>query len=176
MPQLTTTLAIVGATLLYVGCSRNQPPNQPLAPYVDLDRFMGTWYVHGYTPTPIDKNAWNGTETYQRLDNGKIQTTYEFRKGSAEGKLKTYNPVGTVVNSETNSEWRMRFFGIINAAYYVLYVDPDYRYTVIGHPNKRYAWIMSRDSNIDEARYDSLRNELVNRDYDLTNFERMRHQ
>lgn len=175
MNKLNTSLALAWVFFLLAGCSHNQPPNQKLASQVDIDAFMGKWYVHGYTPTAIDQNAWNGTETYERQDNGKIKTTYEFRKGSSDGKRKTYHPVGRVVNTDTNAEWRMRFFGIISAAYYILYVDADSQYTVIGHPNKRYAWIMSREPTIDEEKYTTLRNELVERDYDLTDFERMRH-
>ena len=88
----------------------------------------------------------------------------------------TYHPVGTIVNTDTNAEWRMRFFGIISAAYYVLYVDPDHTFTVIGHPNRKYAWIMSRDSKINEERYSELRGELEEREYELSNFVRMQHQ
>ncbi len=176
MKKTCSTFTLISAILLLAACTSNPVPNQELAEKVDIEKFMGTWYVHGYTPTAIDKNAWNGTETYERLPNGKIQTTYEFRKESPDGKLKTYHPVGTIVNSETNAEWRMRFFGIINAAYYILYVDPDHTFTVIGHPNKKYAWIMSREPEIGEERYSRLRNELVKREYDLSNFERMRHE
>ncbi len=173
--RLTLPL-ISGIFLLLAACTSNPVPNQELAEKVDIEKFMGMWYVHGYTPTAIDNDAWNGTEIYERLPNGKIKTTYEFRKGSTEGKLKTYHPVGTIVNTGTNAEWRMRFFGIINAAYYILYVDSKYTFTVIGHPNKKYAWIMSRGPEIGEERYSELRNELLEREYDLSNFERMRHE
>lgn len=169
------TLQLLAGLFLISACSYNQPPNQELASQVDIDRFMGTWYVHGYTPTVIDKNAWNATESYQRLTNGDIQTTYSFSKGSADGKTKTYQPIGSIVDTETNALWKMRFFGIITAAYYVVYVDPSYEFTVIGHPNKKYAWIMSRSSSIDEKRYSLLRAELAKRDYDLSHFKRVPH-
>ncbi len=176
MKKICSTFILILGILLLASCTSNPEPNQELAPRVDIEKFMGVWYVHGYAPTAIDKGAWNGTETYERLPNGKIQTTYKFRKGSSDGKPKTYRPVGTIVNTKTNAEWRMRFFGIINAAYYILYVDTKHDYTVIGHPNKRYAWIMSREPQIDEEVYSRLRGELVSREYDLSNFERMQHQ
>lgn len=163
------------AMLALAGCSSDREPNQKLADHVDLDRFMGKWYVHGYTPTAIDKNAWNPTETYEMQEDGKIQTIYQFRKGAADGKLKTYRPVGTVKDTETNAEWRMRFFGVINAAYYVVYVSEDYQETIIGHPNKKYAWIMTRSNSIDDAAYEDLLQELKDRDYDLERFSRASH-
>lgn len=176
MKKSFSNLILISGILLLAACSSNQVPNQKLASKVDIDKFMGTWYVHGYTPTAIDKGAWNGTETYERLPNGKIQTTYEFRKGSPDGKIKAYHPVGTIKDTVTNAEWRMRFFGVINAAYYILYVDAEHTFTVIGHPNKKYAWIMSRESKIPDESYSELRSELVEREYDLSKFVRMQHE
>lgn len=164
------------ALIAFSGCSNDREPNQKLADFVDIDRFMGIWYVHGYTPTAIDKNAWNPTETYEMRDDGKIQTYYQFRKGSPDGKVKTYKPVGTIKNTETNAEWRMRFFGVINAAYYVVYVSEDYQECIIGHPNKKYAWIMTRSKSIKDGAYERLLQELKDRDYDLERFQRAPHE
>ena len=70
----------------------------------------------------------------------------------------------------------MRFFGIINAPYLILFVDDDHSYTVIGHPDRDLAWIMSRSSEIDPAQYESLLAELTQRDFDLTTFKRGVHE
>ncbi|MCH2613371.1 MAG: lipocalin family protein [Opitutales bacterium] len=164
------------ALLAVAGCSNEREPNKKLADYVDLDRLMGIWYVQGYTPTTIDKNAWNPTETYEMRDDGKIQTIYQFREGSAYGKVKTYKPVGTIKNTETNAEWRMQFFGVINAAYYVVYVSDNYQECIIGHPNKKYAWTMTRSKSIDKPSYENLLQELKARNYDLDRFRRAQHE
>jgi len=163
------------ALIALAACSSSEPPNQPLASQVDLERFMGSWYVYGYTPTMLDRDAYGATETYELRDDGKIQTTYRFRKGGPEGKEKTYRPVGWVHDSTSNAEWRMRFFGVFTAPYYVVYVSEDYQYTIIGHPNKRLAWIMGRSPQIASARYDALKARLASLDYDLSGFERIDH-
>ncbi len=150
--------------------------NQELASSVDLERFMGQWYVHGYSPTLLDKHAVNGIETYELDSDGKILTTYAFRKKDPSGPLKTYKPVGWVHDEQTNAEWKMRFFGIFTASYYIVYVSEDYEYTVIGHPNKRLAWIMSRSPIMEKEAYDRLVKELIDRDYNLERFQRMRQE
>lgn len=147
-----------------------------LAAYVDLDRFMGTWYVHGYTPTLIDAHAFNATETYEIGENGRILTTYRFNADAASGPEKTYRPSARVVNTTTNAEWRMRFFGLISAPYLILYVSDDYEYTVIGHPDRDLAWIMSRSPQIDAMRYAELRDELEQRSFALSKFQRVEHR
>jgi apolipoprotein D and lipocalin family protein len=162
----------VSITVFSIGCKTYE--NLPeMAGNVDINRFMGTWYVHGYTPTALDRNAYNATETYELDDEGRILTTYQFRKEDFDGTLKTYNPVGKVVNAETNAEWKMRFFTVISAPYLILYVDPDYSETLVGHPNLEMAWLMSRSPDISKTRYAELVLKLEDRNFDLTDFVRV---
>ena len=147
-----------------------------LADFVDLDRFMGTWYVHGYTPTAIDGDAYNPTETYVRGADGRIETTYRFNAGGFDGKEKVYHPTGRVFDSESNAEWRMTFFGLITSPYLILYVNGDYTQTVIGHPNRDLAWIMTRSPQIEETTYETLRQELERRNFNLSKLQRAQHR
>ena len=89
MKYIYNTLILVILAGSLGACRNYEEPNQVLAEYVDLERFMGKWYVQGYTPTALDRNAWNPTESYELLEDGRIQTTYQFRKGGEAGKLKT---------------------------------------------------------------------------------------
>lgn len=146
-----------------------------IAPFVDLDRFMGLWYVHGYTPTPLDPNAFKPTEEYELMDDGRIQTTYRFRADHPYGQEKVFRPVARVFDTATNAEWRMRFFGVVNTPYLILFVNEDYTETVIGHPDRDLAWIMTRDAEIDEDRYRALVSELTDRNFDMSEFKRAEH-
>ncbi|MDA0347289.1 MAG: lipocalin family protein [Verrucomicrobia bacterium] len=168
LKTIIITLAM-SITAILTGCKTYE--NLPeMAANVDINRFMGTWYVHGYTPTMLDRNAYNATESYELDDNSRILTTYRFRKGGFDGPIKTYHPVGKVVDSETNAEWKMRFFTVISAPYLVLYVDSDYSETLVGHPNLKMAWLMSRSPEISETRYAELVQELKDRNFNLTDF------
>ena len=78
--------------------------------FVDLERFMGDWYVIANIPTFIEKKATNAIESYELMDDGKtIKTTFSFFNETPEGKKKVYNPTGFVYNTKTNAEWRMQF-------------------------------------------------------------------
>ena len=146
-----------------------------LADAVDLDRFMGTWYVQGYSPTFLDKDARDATETYVLREDGKIATTYRFRTGP-EAPWKAYHPVGTVVPGTNNAEWRMRFFRVISQPYLVLHVDEAHQETIIGHPNREMMWIMTRSPEIAEADYQRLVGLLRERGFDLGKLKRVPHQ
>lgn len=157
--------ALVACMLLFVSC---QSPKNPLptVPHIDLESFMGTWYVVGYTPILVDGSAYNATEHYYLKPDGRIQTTYQFRKGGFDGQLKTFRPTGFVHNKETNSEWRMQFIWPFKAAYLILHYDEALGETIIGHPNRKYAWIMLREPEYEAATYERLLNKLIELDYD----------
>lgn len=143
--------------------------------HVDLDRFMGLWYIHGYTPIFVDKEAYNGVEHYYGAEDGRILTTYQFRDGGFSGKLKSYTPTGFVFNAESNADWRMQFIWPFKAKYYVYGLSEDYQITVIAHPNRKNAWIMSRKPEISEVNYNHWLEELGQEGFDLRKIIRMPH-
>jgi apolipoprotein D and lipocalin family protein len=154
-------------SLLLSACA-TQPAHGPLplAPAVDLDRFMGDWYVIANIPTFLERDAYHAIERYERAADGSIATTFTFRKGAADGPLKTYHPRGFVRDTATNAVWGMQFVWPIKADYRILYVSPDYRYTIIGREKRDYAWVMARTSVIPDADLADLINRLVAAGYD----------
>ncbi len=134
-------------------------------PMVDLDRFMGSWYVIAILPNMIEKNAVNGIESYSMNKDGTIAITYKFRKGSPTGKEKTLTPKGKIYNHSTKAEWRVQIFKPFWYPYLVIDLADDYRYTVIGVPNKKYVWIMSRTPTISEPDYQVILTNLQKEGY-----------
>ncbi|MDP4610891.1 MAG: lipocalin family protein [Opitutales bacterium] len=157
--------AIVACMSLLNGCASSKAP-LPMAENVDIDRFMGRWYVVGYTPILVDKAAHNAIEHYGLDESKKIQTTYQFRDGGFDGELKTHTPVGWVHDEANNAEWRMQFIWPFRSDYIILYVDAEYTRTIIAHPNRKYAWIMQREPEISDADYEAMLQKLEVAGYD----------
>jgi len=157
---------------LSTGCASNEKP-LPSPEHVELERFMGLWYVHGYTPILVDKRAHNALEHYRLDEDGKIQTTYQFRDGAFDGELKTYTPVGTVHNEESKAEWRMQFIWPFKSDYIIMQVDDAYQETIIAHPSRKYGWIMSRSSDMADVDYTRLLGDLEAAGYDPANIQRL---
>ena len=82
-------------TLLFIQGCQTMPPIQT-AENVDLERFMGSWYVVASIPTFFEKDVYNGIESYRLNDDGSVETTFSFNKGGFDGPLKTYRPRGFV--------------------------------------------------------------------------------
>ena len=145
--------AIAMISLNLTACSNIEPLKA--VEYVDLERFMGDWYVIANIPTSIEKGAHNAVETYRLDEDGSIDTTFKFRDGSFSGEAKTYNPRG-FVQDESNAVWGMQFIWPIKADYRIIYLDEDYSITVIGRNKRDYVWIMAREPAVSPREYSKL--------------------
>ncbi len=164
---------LAGLLLPLVGCSGVHHSPLALAPQVDLNRFMGDWFVIANIPTFIEKGAHNAVESYRLEADGTIATTFTFRADSFDGPPKRYQPRGFVVDRTTNAVWGMRFVWPFKADYRIAYVSADYTQTVIGREARDYVWIMARTPTIPEADYQRLLAFLKDQHYDISRIQKV---
>ena len=141
--------------------------------FVDLNRFMGDWYVIANIPTFIETDAFNAIETYAMNSDGTIATTFTFYDGAPDGERKQYKPTGFIVDSQSNALWDMQFIWPFKAEYRIIYLDDDYQTTIIGRSKRDYVWLMSRRPDIDEARYRSLLTYIESQGYDIEKVQKV---
>lgn len=170
--SLSKIAALLLITVIVGGCA-SKGPEMKTVDYVDIDRFMGPWYVIANIPTFLEKEAYNAVETYELNDDGTIATTFTFRKGGFNGKEKEYNPKGFIVNEESNALWGMRFVWPIKADYRIVYLNEDYTQTVIGRQNRDFVWVMARSPNISDQDYDELVAFVESIGYDISKLQRV---
>ena len=174
-------LLILLISLSLIGCSSNQMlvgsslKPMPVVDYVDLDRFMGDWYVIATIPTFLERDAYNSIETYQRDNDGTIATTFTFNKGSLNGPTKIYRPRGFVKDKRTNAIWDMQFVWPIKADYRIVYLDDNYQQTIIGRNSRDYVWIMARTPTISQKDYSNLVAQVDSLGYDLDDLQKSTH-
>ena len=159
--------ALVATTLSGCGVSPEKV-TVPVVEKVDLQRFMGPWYVIGVIPTFIEKDIYNAVETYALNPDGTIKTTFTFNKGGFDGEAKVMNPKGFVIPGTNNAIWGMQFIWPIKAEYVISHVDADYTETIIARSARDYVWIMARTPTIDDQRYAALVKKVADMGYDLS--------
>ena len=163
------------AALLLAGCQSVTPAPLPLAPSVDLDRFMGDWYVVAATPTFIDPRAVDAVESYRREADGTIETTYVFRDTGFGSPLTRYTAKGFVVPDTGNAVWEIQPVWPIRTDYRIAWLAPDYSRVVIARESRDYAWIMSRTPRIPDAELDKLYDFLRAHGYEAGKLRRIPH-
>lgn len=166
---------LIGLGLLAMTGCASSPVPLPTVEHIDLDRFMGDWYVIGLIPNRVEKDAHNSVESYTHRPDGKIDIKYTFRKGAFEGPEKSLGMVARVIDMETNAEWRVRPFWPLSLQYLVTDLADDYRYTVIGHPSRNYVWIMARETILSEEDWEDIRARLKDQGFDLNRIVQVPH-
>jgi len=149
--------------IILSGCQTMKPIHT--VNYVDLERFMGDWYVIASIPTFIEKDAFNAVESYRLDDDGTVATTFKFNKGRPDGPIKEYNPRGFIRDKQSNSVWGMQFIWPFKAEYRIIYLTEDYSQTVIGRTKRDYVWVMARKKTIPNADYEKILKFLRAQDY-----------
>ena len=143
-----------------------------VVPEVDLDRFMGDWYVVGLIPNRIEKDPYLSVESYAMRDDGKIDITYFFRQGGFDGEEKTLHMVARPRDG-SGARWSVRPFWPLSLAYLVIDLADDYRYTVIGHPSRNYAWIMAREKTLGDRDWQGILGRLEAQGFDPERIRRV---
>ena len=141
--------------------------------YVDIERFMGDWYVISNIPTFIEKRATNAIENSRLNNKREIETTFSFHQDSPQGDKKIYKPKGFIKNKKTNAEWRMQFLWPFKMPFMIIDLDENYNYTVIGVPNRKYVWIMSRRPSLDSSIYNTIIDKLKDVGYDVKQIKKV---
>ena len=165
------TAACLPAVAMLAACS--SAPTIPVAADVDLDRFMGDWYVIANIPTRFEVGAHNAIESYRIDTDGSIATTFTYRDGAFDGPQKVMRPRGFVREGTGNAVWGMQFFWPIKAEYLIAHVDEDYTETIIARSRLDYVWVMARTPQIPAADFERLRQQVADLGYDVNKLQKV---
>lgn len=151
--------------------------NLPVVDHVDLTRYQGRWYEIAAIPQSFQKQCvGNTTAEYEILpqDNTvQVLNSCQTEKGDrsqSEGRAK-------VVDPNTNAKLKVTFVKIgdrwvylFGGKYWIIHLDENYRFAVIGHPSRDYGWILSRTSSLPSETLKELAAFLKSQKYDPCKF------
>ena len=149
--------------------------SHPVVENLDIERFMGRWYVIALIPNWIEENATNSYDDYKLNKDGTISITYKAIKN---GKERTIKQKGTILNN--SARWEIEFLKpwipFYKAPYEVILLDENYEYMAVGYPDNSFGWIMARNTLIDINIYNNILNELnQNFGYEKNKFKKVIH-
>lgn len=155
------------ATLALAGCATSQPPVRTV-PRVDLNRYLGNWYVIANIPYFLEKGKVASYDTYSMRPDGRMNNTFTFRKGTFGAPETSWHGVAWVVNHDSNAEWKVRFWWPFTATYLVLELDPAYQWAVVGTPGRGLLWVLARERHLDATTYGEILVRIAAQGYDTS--------
>ena len=136
----------------------NRTPDNSTTPTLDIRRFMGRWYEIARYEHRFEKGMTHVSATYTLSVNGKIEVLKEGKHKQIKGRAKQPNP-------QDPGKLKVSFFLWFYSDYYVLYIDPEYRYLLVGSSSDKYLWIMSHEKSLAKETLDQLIDKLRVRGY-----------
>lgn len=139
---------------------------------VDLNRYAGRWYEIARYPNRFQKQcAGNTTADYKLLPNGRIEVLNQCRE--RDGSVKAAKGEAKIVDKATNAQLKVRFapsflsfLPFVWGDYWIVDLGPNYEYSVVGSPNRKYFWILARESRLDEQTYAGILERAKARGFD----------
>jgi apolipoprotein D and lipocalin family protein len=139
-----------------------------VVPSVDLRRYQGVWHEVARLPNRFQNDcARDTTATYTQRPDGKIEILNQCRQ--ADGRMKTAKGAAKLASkSGPTSKLRVTFFRPFYGNYWIIDLDPDYQWAVIGEPSRKYFWILSRTPQLDPATFAAITARARAQGYDLS--------
>jgi apolipoprotein D and lipocalin family protein len=161
-------ISILTTMSLLAGSAESRPAQLPAlktVSSVDLNRYAGTWYEIARYPAKFQKKCVRDVRaTYTLRSDGKVEVLNQCVQ--ADGKIKTAKGKAKIVDRTTNAKLKVTFFWPFYGDYWILELDPEYKYAVVGEPKRKYLWILSRSPEMDPAVYDGILERLKTIGYD----------
>lgn len=141
--------------------------------YVDLDRYVGSWYEIATIPAIFEWGCNGTTATYTANDDGTIGVLNSCNMFWLNGPVRDAQAVATVADPETNAKLKVKFGGSpVAGDYWVIDLDAEgYQWAVVGEPTRSYYWILSRRPVMDPDLYQELLDRAADVGYDVSQIE-----
>lgn len=128
----------------------------PTVNKVDLQKYSGKWYEIARFPNRFEKGLVCVTANYTIKENGKIEVINKGYLSEETKKFKTAKGVAWVPDDKFPGQLKVRFFWPFSGKYYIIALDRNYQYVLVGDPSRKFLWVLSRTKNLSENIYSEL--------------------
>ena len=171
MRNTSFKIAVVSVFLTIVsvtGCQSKTPEDMDFSTVqeLDLERYMGKWYEIARFDHRFERNLVGVTATYSLRDDGKITVINAGYKNTLDGKFKKTKGKAKQPDPDEPGKLKVSFFLFFYADYYILELDEEYQWALIGSSSDKYLWILSRTPQISQETLDKILSKARERGYD----------
>lgn len=158
----------------YCGCEATPDDYPPLAvvDHVDLDKFAGTWHEVAHYPFRSQTGCVSATAEFRLEADGTIGVYNSYRQGSRRGEVKEFAGSAQVLDPGTNAQWKVDVDWPDKGYCWIVEMDPQYEWVVIGQPSRERLWILGRTPLLKRSTYATILATLPEHGFDPVLIER----
>jgi len=139
---------------------------------VIISQYAGLWYEIGSIPQIFQTGCNCTTAEYAGISENEISVINACNLFSANGFENRIEGTATIVPNSGNAKLLVSFFGGAGSDYWIIDLEPDYNWAVVGSGDKQSFWILSRTPTFDETLYNELLAKWGERGYDISRVQR----
>jgi apolipoprotein D and lipocalin family protein len=181
LTKLLFILAMILLTFSFAAARNKENAPLDVVPAVDLSRYTGKWYEIARLPNRFQKDcAGEVAATYTLLEDNQLKVVNECRESNgqlkkAEGKARLAKTGGPTSKLKVRfaPAW-LSWLPSVWGDYWVIDLAPDYSYSVIGTPDRKYFWVLSRTPRMDEAVYQKIAERAAAKGFDIGQVKKTR--
>ncbi len=143
--------------------------------YVDIKKYAGLWYEIAKIPNSFQDHCIKGTTAkYSIKENGEISVINSCI--DEDGEVDEADGVARIVDKKSNAKLEVSFVSFFGwrpfwGDYWIIGLDENYQWAIIGTPNRKYGWVLSRTSKLENETMDKIFQILKEQGYNKNNFE-----
>ncbi len=158
---------LLSSACFLTACNENYAPMETVK-QVELNRYLGKWYQVKFIPNRFQSMCVADTQAEYQLNGQAIRVINRCR--TQDGSIEEANGIANIVEASNNAKLRVSFFRPFYGNYWVLDLDSDYQWVLVGEPSRQYAWILSRNPELDPATQEKILDKAVLLGYQRTQF------
>lgn len=166
------SLALAGLAIGLQGCITANEANlapMPVVAKVDVARYLGTWHQVAWIPNRFQGDCASDTQATYTLDGKDLRVQNQCK--DAAGKTTEAIGIAKIVEGSNNAKLRVSFFRPFYGNYWVLALDPDYKWVLVGEPKRAFGWVLARESKLDNTTLNQILDRAVALGYDRAAFK-----
>jgi apolipoprotein D and lipocalin family protein len=159
-------LLIISSIMLFGSVHSQKAPS--VVSEVDLKRYQGFWYEIARLPNYFERKLKCTSATYTLRDDGKITVLNQGHYISDPQKTSSITGVAWIPDKNAPAKLKVQFFWPFSGNYWILDLDSNYKWVLVGDPSMKYLWILAREKKMDDKIYTMLLQKAIDNGYDIT--------
>jgi lipocalin len=140
---------------------------------VDLKKYQGFWYEIARLPNYFERKLKCTSANYTLRDDGRITVLNKGYYLTDPQKSTSARGVAWIPDRNSQAKLKVQFFWPFSGDYWIMELDKEYRYVLVGDPSHKYLWILAREKEMDEQTYNMLLSKAVENGYDVKSIIRV---